>query len=208
MTSNDAIEVNINTKSDSKKDSAVEIIKFITSLLLSGLVGAGVTGLFQIYLEKERRQTEILLRVFEVSKYANNQKDSGKLDADAFADNIELLVLGKFFKDNPPDIDEIRKTSQKILNRVWTKAAQYEALGFQALLEQNLSKAKIYFQKSYDAYDTYHHVDEINTMIKNKSSVSNWNSEVYCPIKRKSYDFYMPQELKEKMQNIVKNSCL
>jgi hypothetical protein len=176
---NNPIEINVTTKSGDNGNSSIwwDLVKLLAPLLLGTLFGAVITGTYQVKVEhekwsgqlayeKERRQTEIILRVFEVSKYATNQKDSGKLDADAFAGNIELLTLGNFFKTDSPDVEAIKKKAYEILDRTWTKAAQYEALGLQALLTDNLKDAKNYFTISQKAYPDYHSVSDIKTLLE------------------------------------------
>ena len=221
-------ETNKNTDEKSgKKDKSnqlIEITKLLAPLLLGGLIGSAVAGLFQIQAEKERRQTELVLRVFEVSKYPQGNREAGKLDIDSFAKNMELLNSGKLL--NPislwwflpkemerqkPDIPAMIKTAEKLLETKWTKAAQYEALGFQALLSKDIDKAKIYFPKSYKAYQRYHNVEEINTLInkltKNGRTINDWGKEVYCPIldKKTGYSWGMPDEIKVQMSQ--KGNC-
>jgi hypothetical protein len=202
---NDKFNININVSPEKENLSNpwLDIVKLLLTLLLGGLVGAWVTGFFNIKLEQEKRQTEILLRIFEVSKYSSNQKDSGKLDADAFADNLELLDLTKFYEKSLP-VQEIREKAKQILDRTWTKAAQYEALGFQAVLNKDIVNAKDYFQKSYKAYDEYHYVDEINKFIGNKTQIQDWSKDIYCPI-LKEFSGGMPNEIKVQMSQ--KGNC-
>ncbi|WP_348257385.1 hypothetical protein [Leptolyngbya sp. AS-A6] len=51
-----------------------------------------------------------------------------------------------------------------------------ESAGFEALLAGNLSQAKDYFGQAYEAFPTYHNVDEIYNTVLTQSTVDRFNS--------------------------------
>ncbi len=83
-------------------------------------------------------------------------------------------------------------------------ASSLERKGFQALLSRNLEQSQKLFESAYNAYPTYHNVDEINKLLKSKKEISDWGQQIYCPIV-KQYSWKMPADVKQQM--ISQGNC-
>jgi hypothetical protein len=222
------IEVRLITEQETEQEAETllsKVLKYGLFSLIGVIIGAMLTGFFQIQLEKERRQTELILSIFEVSKYSPiNQQDAGKLDVDSFAKNMKLLKEGNLLKPIPlwwwlpnennklqPNVEAMLGEAQKLLETSWTKTAQYEALGYQAVLDNKMDEAKTYFSKSFEKayYKNYHSVEEMKKLL----SQTKVQKDVICsilnesPDHKTSYSAGMPEDLKIKMTKDWSSKC-
>lgn len=185
-------------KEESKEKSLVRVIleNATTYGLIGILIGAIVTGYAQWQSNIAERDTQIIIESLKESNDYNGLIDSlNKLSLLRKAGLISAKIDSDKFKQLLPDT----------IATNLVEATQYEVLGFQALLDQNLGQAKDYFNKSYKAYPTYHNVDEIsNKLLKKKTSVSDWGKEIYCPIVEQ-YSWKMPEDQKKQMT--TKGNC-
>jgi hypothetical protein len=218
------IEIHLITEQETEQEAETllsKVLKYGLFGLIGIIIGAMLTGFFQIQLEKERRQTELILRIFEVSKYSPiNKQDAGKLDVDSFAKNMKLLREGNLLQPIPPwwflqkenkklqpDVEAIEEEARKLLEKSWTETAQSEALGYQAILDNEMGVAKTYFheslQKAY--YKNYHSVEDMNTLL----STTEGQKNVICKILNNpdSYSYGMPKALKKKMTDNWSSKC-
>lgn len=186
------------TKEESEKKTLVRVIleNATTYGLIGILIGGGVTGYAQWRSNLAERNTQIILESLKESNDYNGLIDS--LNKLSLLQKTGLLSL-------KIDYDKFKEFVPETIATNLVTATQYEVLGFQALLDQKLGQAQDYFNKSYKAYPTYHQVDEISrNLLKKKTSVSDWEKEIYCPIVDQ-YSWGMPEDQKKQM--ITKGNC-
>lgn len=195
----DIPEINISLKENqSKQKKLVRVIaeNSVTYGLLGILLGAVFSGIFQWLNNQQQKETQLIVKLLEFK-----DKD-GAFNAQDFVRGYELLSRGHLIGQTwnyQKGREEMDKYIQNDIVSGLISAVQYETLGFQELINKNLSLAQEYFNNAYEAYPTYHNVDEINKLIKDKKKVNNWGKEIYCPIVNKYY-WGMPNEIKIEMK--------
>ncbi|MBD2620380.1 hypothetical protein H6G48_01140 [Microcystis flos-aquae FACHB-1344] len=186
------------TKEESEKKPLVRVIleNATTYGLIGILIGGIVTGYAQWQSNLAERNTQIILESLKESNDYNGLIDS--------LNKLSLLQKTGLLSSKI-DYDKFKEFVPETIATNLVTATQYEVLGFQALLDQKLGQAQDYFNKSYQAYPTYHNVDEISQkLLKKKTSVSDWGKEIYCPIVDQ-YSWGMPPDLKQQMNQ--KGNC-
>lgn len=120
------------------------------------------------------------------------------------------------YKNNPEKIQEIQEIRNKkalieanmSLGKDIVKAEKYENEGFQNLVDKDVFAAISSFEKSENAYNSYHQVYEIALLLKKDKVLlsdkksSEWKS-VYTKLVN-DYKWKMPEEYKKKLTELAK----
>lgn len=138
----------------------------LTLLLIIGTSGYLVFMLWQIQI----RQNQLQQLNKEVQQTEKRLQQAKQKIASQLSLQLSLLEDLKQ-KDNLP------KVQQKLASTVQTGdiASQNERLGFLALLNGNLTEARAKFKIAYDAFPTYHNVDEIYHVLLTEDRVKQYN---------------------------------
>jgi hypothetical protein len=118
----------------------------------------------------------------------------------------ELILLSAYDKSlNAYELFQKYKGCDELEQKeMIAKACELE--GFKQLLNKNIKGAIKAFQKSYDAWDTYHNVDEIlKHLQEGKSKKWNW-CDIYNPIINKYY-WGMLKQVKTEMELKKDKAC-
>jgi hypothetical protein len=134
----------------------------LTLLLIIGTSGYLVFTLWQIQIRQKQLQ-QLNKETQQIEKKLQQAKQK-------IASQLSLLEDLKQ-KNNLP------KVQQKLASTVQTGdiASQNERLGFLALLNGNLTEARAKFKIAYDAFPTYHNVDEIYHVLLTEDRVKQYN---------------------------------
>lgn len=134
----------------------------LTLLLIIGTSGYLVFTLWQIQIRQNQLQ-QLNKETQQIEKKLQQAKQK-------IASQLSLLEDLKQ-KNNLP------KVQQKLASTVQTGdiASQNERLGFLALLNGNLTEARAKFKIAYDAFPTYHNVDEIYHVLLTEDRVKQYN---------------------------------
>jgi hypothetical protein len=197
-------------------DSNEKFRQKVILVALGAVLGALATGLANFVLQSKKNHDDFKLEERKINAAIDLATRKFKsdliiqsLDSPNFEQalqNLKFITEAGLIDDPDGKIKNAAVNNQPIIQPspdISNIASSLEYRGFQALLSNNLNEAQTAFQLAYKNYPTFHNVDEINKLLKNKKDSVNWDREIYCPI-LKNYVWGMPNDLKQQMKTKAK----
>jgi hypothetical protein len=182
-----------------KQASKSEWVTPIVVALLGGIIGL----LANYSLEDKKQQGSLIL---EAIKTGDTKAAAVNL---IFLSNTKLITLNETQQSNLKEIAGPNPLPSLPQAGILPSSSANEVAGFQALLEDDLEKAALFFQEAYHQHPTYHMVDEISNKVLTKeiiNSYKNANTDEKKSILRnavqkilKSYSWGMPDKISKEL---------